>query len=109
MSLLITVGGGTASASFERTPGIIQPSGSYQHAQYRLWSAQFWRVSHRIPVHQHGEVTHPFRATGAIDCGRGQGGSVWYLGGIFGAPSDTTVDRSCSVPDDKILFMPLYN
>src|SRR4051794_4860228 len=86
--LLSTVGAGTAQASFERTLGVIQPSGFYGHSQYRTWSAQFWRIAYRTPVHADGVVTHPFVATGAMDCSVGQGGSVWFLGGIVAAPFD---------------------
>ena len=51
-----------------------------------------------------GPIPHPFTDDPAFDVTEGQTGSVWFLGAPFG-----TVDRTCSIPQGKILFVGLLN
>lgn len=72
---------------------------------YAEWSAAWNQWADSIPVAQ-----HPLFDNG--DCGTGQSGPVWFLGGKFCAIGGTcsyTVTRSCTVPAGKGLFFPIEN
>lgn len=51
---------------------------------------------------------NPQVATGAVDCGVNQRGSIWFLA-AGGTGFDGPVVRSCTVPSGKSLFFPALN
>lgn len=73
---------------------------------YSDWNAAWWQWADSIPT-----ATHPLFDNG--DCGVGQAGPVWFLGGkytIAGTSVDTSnVVRSCNVPAGKALYVAVYN
>ena len=46
-----------------------------------------------------------FDPTGA-DCASGQSGDVWFLAGSF---NETVVERTCTIPSGKAIFVPILN
>ncbi|TXH67947.1 MAG: hypothetical protein E6Q83_15160 [Thiothrix sp.] len=64
------------------------------------WGHAWWSWAFNIP-----KATNPLLSNGAIDCSIGQSGKVWFLAGNFGETSK----RSCTIPQGKALFFPIYN
>jgi hypothetical protein len=71
---------------------------------YAQWSAQWWKWALARPVEG-----HPFSEPG-FDCNsanNGQSGPVWFL--ALSALEDPLVERSCTIPADKAVFIGLAN
>jgi hypothetical protein len=85
----------------------------YDHT-YGDWSAKWWQWALSIPLYNpdNGQPNHPlFDGT---DCSVGQSGPVWFLGGRFcetgkDCPLPGTVVRSCTIPKETALFIPIVN
>ena len=79
---------------------------------YAQWSAQWWQWAYSISKAD----DDPISGLGAVDCGRGQKGPVFFLAGLP-ANYDNLPDeftelsgaRECSVPVGKPFFFPLVN
>ena len=84
-------------------PRVLPPqSNPYGHS-YGEWSQKWWQWAYGLPA-----TGHPlFDETGA-DCGAGQSGPVWFLGGVFNV-TGTVVRTECFVPVGKALFFPIVN
>jgi hypothetical protein len=67
---------GSAGDHFSADPGILPPFSHPFGQSYGNWSAQWWQWNYSLPTDQ-----HPLFDT--ADCGSGQAGHVWYLGGTF--------------------------
>jgi hypothetical protein len=79
----------------------IPLDGTYEGQTFESWTATWWQWAFELP-----RTGHPlFDATGA-DCGNGQTGTVWFLGGTFEGDSAT---RDCVIPADQSLFFPVVN
>lgn len=95
---------------------VLPPESTPFGKTYSQWSKAWWQWALSIPVHEppfSSHVNHPlFDLTGA-QCGEGQRGPVWFLGGAFfvlGTPTSTTIIRKeCTVPSSKALYFPLVN
>ena len=95
---------------------VLTPESTPFGKTYGQWSAAWWQWALSIPVHSppfSSHVNHPlFDLTGA-QCGEGQTGPVWFLGGAFfitGAAAQTSIVRkNCIVPSSKALYFPLIN
>jgi hypothetical protein len=75
---------------------------------YSEWSAAWEQWADSIPV-----ANHPLFHDN-IDCGVGQSGPVWFLGGKFCALNETNcgtsnVVRNCNLPAGKALYFPILN
>lgn len=90
----------TPQAQGSGNPGVIPPNARPYGKTYGEWSAKWWQWVYSIPA----PVNPNIDATGA-NCGQGQSGPVWFLGGNFGGTST----RNCTVPAGKALFFPLIN
>jgi hypothetical protein len=94
---------------------VLDPGSTQFGKTYAQWSAAWWQWALSIPVHAppfSTTVNHPLVDLKGPQCGEGQSGPVWYLGGAFfqsGTPSQTTITRNCSVPSSKALFFPPLN
>jgi len=64
-------------------------------------TARWWQWALSIPTAQNPQID----PTGG-NCMVGQRGSVWFLAGIFGGG---TASRTCSIPEDTVLFFPVIN
>ncbi|SKA77353.1 hypothetical protein SAMN02745130_01785 [Thiothrix eikelboomii] len=64
------------------------------------WGHAWWEWAFNIP-----KANNPLFQNGAMDCSVGQKGKVWFLAGNFGETSS----RSCTIPQGKALFFPIYN
>lgn len=74
---------------------------------YSEWSAAWEQWVTSIPV-----ANHPLFDNG--DCSVGQSGPVWFLGGKYCANNDpdcgfTNVVRTCTVPNNKALYIAVVN
>lgn len=93
LGILVLASAGPASAL---DPGLDSFSGR----SYGELSADWWQW-----IYSHDQVQQTQQ--GAIDCGLGQSGPIWFLAG---APTGTDVYvRSCTVPRSKALFFPVLN
>lgn len=61
------------------------------------WTASWWQWIEGV-----GEA--PLSQTGTVDCSLGQSGDIWFLAGTGGGPP---VERTCTVPQGKMLVIPL--
>lgn len=73
---------------------------------YSEWNAAWQQWADSIPT-----AKHPLFDNG--DCGVGQTGPVWFLGGKFVAVGNTAnfdnIVRDCNVPDGRSLYVAIYN
>ncbi len=83
--------------------GVLPPQSNPYGASYGDWSARWWQWAYSLPV-----AGHPLFAETGADCGAGQSGSVWFLGGVFNVSGSATRDE-CVVPAGKALFFPILN
>ncbi len=84
-------------------PRVFPPGSSPYGSSYGDWSARWWQWAYGLPV-----AGHPlFDETGA-DCGAGQSGPVWFLGGVFNVSGSAT-RTMCSIPAGKALYFPIIN
>src|SRR5438046_3826702 len=87
---------------------IIIPRDSVTYGRtYGDWAAAWWQWALSIPASH-----HPLFDT--ADCGVGQSGPVFFLGGKACSTLDTHcdfghADRICTVPSGKALFFPVIN
>jgi hypothetical protein len=94
----------TASLAFAGDgPRVIPSDKKPGGLTYGEWNAKWWQWALSLPT-----TNHPlFDETGA-DCGVGQRGQVWFLGGVFNV-SGTAVRDECVVPHGKMLLIPILN
>jgi hypothetical protein len=97
-------------------PVVLPPDEKHFGKTYGEWSATWWQWALSIPVHSppfSNRINHPLVDLTGAECGEGQSGPVWFLGGVFsqaGAPAvNTFVRNDCTVPASKALFFPLVN
>jgi hypothetical protein len=83
--------------------GVVPPQLTPLGNSYADWSASWWQWALSLPL-----AGHPlFDETGA-QCGAGQSGPVWFLGGVFNVTGSAVRDE-CTVPSGKSLFFPILN
>jgi len=70
---------------------------------YKELAAEWWQWAAVLPA----DEDHPLIADGKMDCGLGQAGDVWFLGGTFSESG--VANRECKVPGGKALFFPIVN
>ncbi len=80
---------------------------------WKQLSAEWWQWALSIPAPQTiapqpAGFPNPLLDTTGENCMVGQRGSVWFLAGTF-YPLGPSVTRTCSVPENKALFFPVYN
>ena len=97
-----------AHAGPDASSKISPPNSNAYGGSYGEWSARQWQWLYSLPVDG-----HPLFDT--ADCGAGQSGTVWFLGGTF---TSTEIgpgvilgeaDRTCTIPSGTALFFPLVN
>jgi len=98
----ISVPGGQGQGNDRRNPnpGIIPPQAHPAGQSYGEWAAAWWQWIFSIP-----DDINPNHDGNDEFCGEGQDGPVWFLPGSFGGD----VERSCTIPQDKLIFVPVYN
>jgi hypothetical protein len=90
--------GKVPSGEIRIAPLASRPGGRTYGSWVAAWTR--WAVQARA-------AAHPLLDTTA-DCGTGQQGKVWFLGGKL-TPEGTAVERRCTVPSGTALFFPLAN
>lgn len=116
--LMLTSSAAFAAAGQTSGAGVLSPAEPHYGKTYAQWSAAWWQWALSISVHNppySDQVYHPlFDPTGThTQCGVGQSGPVWFLGGAFvvsGTAAQSTIVRDgCTVPAGKALFFPILN
>lgn len=102
-ALLLLVIVAIAASLVAAEPGIAPPKSSPHGASYAQWGAAWWQWVFSLPAHV---PPNPLLTAGAVDCGYGQTGHVWFLAGAL-SPGYTW--RSCRVPTGTWLFLPVLN
>jgi hypothetical protein len=98
-------GGGNraADAGNEGSARVFPPGSRPYGASYSEWTVRWWQWSYSLPV-----AGHPLFDESGANCGAGQSGPVWFLGGVFNVSG--SADRTlCSVPAGKALLFPILN
>ncbi len=80
-------------------PAVYDPAETVFGMSYGEWSASWWQYALAF---QNG--ASPIPDTTGQFCNSGQGGPVFFLAGAW-----ETVERSCTVPAGKAIFIPLIN
>ena len=92
------------------TPGIYPPGSKIFGHTYAQLSASWWRWSFQTPLHgpkgQIAQAIAPF--TGKVNCRYAQKGDVWFIAPPLNAAT-SPVNRTCTVPQGKALFFPVYD
>lgn len=89
-------------------PAVVPVDEKAYGRTYAEWSARHWQWLFSLPVDK-----HPLFDT--ADCGEGQTGPVWFLGGTFASTEIVPgvvvgqVTRECTIPAGKALFFPLVD
>ncbi len=86
---------------------IFDPDSVVFGKTFSEWDSEWQQWAYSIPVEN-----HPLFDNG--DCSVGQSGMVWFLGGKFCGNNEpgcsyTGVQRSCTVPRGKYLYIPVDN
>lgn len=84
-------------------PRILPPARAWYGRTYDVWAAEWWQWATDLPANEN----HPLIDDGAMDCGLGQHGKVWFLGGTYGESG--VAHRECEIPVGKALFFPVVN
>jgi hypothetical protein len=79
---------------------IVQPTEKYAGKTYGQWSAAWWQWAANI-----SEPNSPVTDATGADCAVKQKGPVWFLAGTTGG----SATRSCTVPADKAILVPVLN
>jgi hypothetical protein len=66
--------------------------------------ARWWQHVVSIPAPQ-----NPLLDETGANCGLGQNGGVWFLHGSFGNPLGQPIERKCTIPAGKTIFVPILN
>jgi hypothetical protein len=90
-------GAGTAR---NPNPRVIPLHARPYGASYGEWTGRWWQWAGSVPA-----AVNPVTDTTGEHCDEGQSGSVWFLAGTFGGG----VERACTVPPGKALFVPMLN
>lgn len=107
-SALVTGPAQHALAARNPNPGVIPPNAHPFGHTYAQWSNLFWQWAFPIPVHDSsGNILNPLADLTGSQCGVGQTGKVWFLGGAYN--SGGTIVRNCMVPAGKGIFFPVAN
>lgn len=70
---------------------------------YGYWAARYWQWIFGIPA-----SINPFVTSGTVDCGIGQfPGVVWFLGASLTSTGNSPIERTCNVPYEVNLYVPL--
>jgi hypothetical protein len=82
-------------------PEPLPVDGTHYGQTYAQWGASWWQWAFAQTA-----TDHPVLDETGEDCGVGQQGPVWFLAGTFGS---APVERTCSVPEDQALLVPVLN
>lgn len=83
-------------------PSIIPPNAAPPRYSYSKLAGMWWQWALKPPLSQ-----SPVTDLTGERCADGQSGKVWFLAGTFFGEDPVT--RTCTVPQDKILFFPVFN
>ena len=90
--------GSTTTVLADKPPKVVPPT-SMKYGGYAELSAAEVKWALEFPLAGHPAIDSP-----DFDISAGQTGDIWFLGGPFG-----TVERTCTIPENKALFITLAN
>jgi len=85
--------------SAQQAPKVLPRKSAPYGNSYGEWSAKWWQWAMSSPL-----AGHPLLDTPSFDVTEGQSGSVWFIAAPFG-----TVNRTCTIPTGKSLFVAVAN
>src|SRR4051794_17720282 len=88
---LIGISGSNVDAD-EKNPGVVSVENPYSGLTQGEWSAKWWQWVLELPADK-----NPLTESTGERCANGQGGPVWFLGGVWDLGTDQTT-RSCTIP-----------
>src|SRR2546428_11470099 len=100
-ALALAVPAQRARAASGSNPGVLPPNSYAYGKTYGGWSAAYWHWAISIPAHD-----NPFLDDTGAHCGAGQSGPVWFLAYVINPVG--TLQRQCTVPAGKALFVPVF-
>src|SRR5690349_16171961 len=65
--------------------GVVPPQAHPNGHTYGEWSEKWWQWAYSLPA-----AGHPLFDETGVDCGAGQSGTVWFLGGVFNVSGTAT-------------------
>jgi hypothetical protein len=81
-------------------PEVFKTNSKAYGESYVKWTEKWWQWAFSIPKDQ-----NPITDKTGENCGKGQGGPVWYLAGTTGDASDA--QRRCVIPRRKSILFPI--
>lgn len=103
LTAFVLMSGGEPASAKRGNAGkrkIAPPQSQPYGKSYGEWQVAQWQWLFSMPVDQ-----HPLFDT--ADCGTGQSGKVWFLGGTYAVSGNAT--RDCTVPVGTALFFPILD
>jgi len=100
----VVFAGAQPAAASNLNAGVVEPNQEVSGMTYAEWGRDWWEWALSYP-----SATNPILDLGPDvqygDANEQPAGDVWFLVGTFGG----SADRNLDVPDDKYLFVPLFN
>ena len=99
---LIEICGSNVDAD-ELNPGVVSVEKPYGGLTQGEWSAKWWQWVLELPADK-----NPLTEATGERCANGQGGPVWFLGGVWALGTEQTT-RHCTIPSGVGIFFPIFN
>jgi hypothetical protein len=102
LALLVEAGAqeATPPANLAADGPVVAPDSVAFGGTYAEWAARFAQWNYSFPFDN-----HPLNQDSALACGVGQHGEVFFLGSVVAPGDDMTIERACTVPADRALFV----
>ena len=88
---------------------IVAPDAEYNGKSYAEWSARWfeWVMEYPVQDKDGNPLPHPSFDDANVDVRDRQSGDVWFLSGPFVGEDGLPDERSCTIPEQKALFIGL--
>ena len=100
VAILAALSTSPAQAKHDPNPAVFPPDAKMYGKTYSQWADSWWQWVDGIP-----KSASPLIDPTGADCAEGQSGPVWFLAG---SPTGS-YERSCTIPKNKALFLPVSN
>lgn len=90
---------------------VVPPDAEYHGKTYEEWSAKWFEFVMEFPVEdKHGNpLPHPSIDDPNFDVRDRQSGNVWFISGAFVGEDGLPIERTCTIPHGKALFIGLLS
>jgi hypothetical protein len=79
---------------------VLPPDTEAYGASHAEWAARFAQWNYSFPFDD-----HPLNDPNPLACGAGQQGPVFFLGSVALPGDELTMERTCTIPADRALFV----